>query len=254
MTISAVIFDLDGVLTSTDRFHIEAWRKTCDNWGIPLSASVCDKLRGVGRRECALLILNEAGLTLSEKELECFTEEKNRLFISLLDSAGEDDVLPGVVELLTQLKPHYRLAVASSSRNAKAILKNTGLLSLFDVVIDGTMITRSKPDPEVFRKAADAVDKPYRECLVVEDSMAGVDAALKLGCPVAGVGSACMASEVTYSLVETRELGEILCEIIKRRDNDMTVDNTWCRRGVKEGYIASRTAGTTTKTPSADEV
>jgi beta-phosphoglucomutase len=209
VTISAVIFDLDGVLTSTDRFHIEAWQTTCDKWGIPFCASLRDKLRGVGRKECALLILNEAGITLSEKELKRFTDEKNRLFISLLDSAGEDDVLPGVMKLLTKLKSQYLLAVASSSRNAKAILENTGLLSFFDVVIDGTMITRSKPDPEVFQKAAEAINKPYHECLVVEDSMAGVDAALTLGCPVAGVGSACMASEVTYALIETRELGEI---------------------------------------------
>lgn len=210
MTIRAVIFDLDGVLTSTDRFHTEAWQAVCKNWGIPFSASSSDKLRGVSRKESALIILREAGLSLSEKELERFSDEKNRLFVTLLDSMGEGNVLPGVKALLRELKPRYRLAVASSSRNAVKILKKTGLMPFFEVIVDGTMIRCSKPDPEVFQKAADALGLPYDECLVVEDSIAGVSAALKLGCQVAGVGTASVASGAAYSLAETQELGDIL--------------------------------------------
>ena len=123
---------------------------------------------------------------------------------------GEGNVLPGVKALLRELKPRYRLAVASSSRNAVKILKRTGLMPFFEVIVDGTMIRCSKPDPEVFQKADDALGIPYDECLVVEDSIAGVSAAFKLGCPVAGVGSASVASGVTYSLAETKELGDIL--------------------------------------------
>jgi beta-phosphoglucomutase len=208
--IRAVIFDLDGVLATTDVYHEQAWRETCEQWGLPWFEDFREKLKGVGRQDCATMIFQQANVSFSEDDVERFADEKNNRYVALLDDMQETDIVPGVVGLLKKLKQKYRLAVASSSKNAGIILEKTYLASYFEMILDGTMLERSKPDPEIFLKAVTMLGLSPEECLVVEDAVAGVEAALSIGCPVAGVGSAASVQGVTYPLAVTKELEKIL--------------------------------------------
>lgn len=209
--IAAVIFDLDGVLTKSDRYHDSAWRKTCEKWGIPYPAGTGELIRGVSRPDSARLIAARGGAKLTEEELAAFAEEKNNYYVQLLKTMTASDLLPGVTRLLERMRElGIPAAVASSSKNAPLILEKTGLRDDFAVVIDGSQITRAKPDPEVFQKAADALGVPYENCLVVEDAASGVQAALALGCQVAAVGAAAAVAGVAYPLEGTGEVLEIL--------------------------------------------
>lgn len=208
--IGAVIFDLDGVLTKSDRCHTAAWRETCSRWGIGFDESTADLLRGVSRIESAGIVAARGGAGLTEDELLKFAEEKNSRYVQLLETMTSADVFPGVLELLESLRQKgIPAAVASSSKNAMLILERTGLKQCFSVIIDGNQITCSKPDPQVFRKAADALGVSYEDCLVVEDAASGVQAALALGCKVAAIGSAA-AQGAAYPLTAITELQSVL--------------------------------------------
>lgn len=208
--IKAVIFDLDGVLTRSDHYHTAAWKQTCEQWGIPFEESTADLLRGVSRMESARIVTERGGRSLSADQLMRFAEEKNRMYVHLLNGMSEKDVIPGVEQLLKMLHgKKVPVAVASSSKNAMLILEKTGLIKFFSVVIDGHRISRSKPDPEVFRKAADALEIPYGECLVVEDAVSGVQAGLAMRAKVAAVGPAADTPGVTFALKETGDLMEV---------------------------------------------
>lgn len=205
--IQAIIFDLDGVLTATDGYHTTAWKQTCAAWNISFSEETADLLRGVSRMECARIIMNRAGKHFTEAELEQFAEEKNELYIHLLDHMTQDDVFEGVVQLLQVLKErNIPMAVASSSKNAPLILEKTKIFDYFTATIDGTMITHSKPNPEVFCRAADALGVAYADCLVVEDAVSGVEAGKAMGAKVAAVGSAKDAPGVDYPMEKTADL------------------------------------------------
>ena len=209
--IKAVIFDLDGVLTRTDRYHEAAWRNTCEKWGISFSDRAGDLIRGVSRLDSARIVASEGGATLSEEQLTVFAEDKNQNYISQLEHMSAADVLEGVPELLNYLLTvGVPMAVASSSKNSRLILEKTGLQRFFTVVVDGTQISHSKPDPEVFQKAADALKTPYAHCLVVEDARSGVQAALKLGCQAAAVGKAAQLEGTTFSVSKTEDLLALL--------------------------------------------
>lgn len=205
--IKAVIFDLDGVLTRSDQYHTAAWKETCLHWGIPFDDAVADLLRGVSRMESAKIVASKGNTALTDEELKRFAEEKNLRYVELLGNMSGEDVFPGVTELLGILdSKHIMTAVATSSKNAMLILEKTGLKGRFSTIVDGNQITHSKPDPEVFRKAADALGVPYENCLVVEDAVSGVEAALALGSFVAAVGAAASASGVLFPLRETGDL------------------------------------------------
>ena len=209
--IKAVIFDLDGVLVRSDFYHTQAWKQASVAAGLPFNDSLAERLRGVGRLESAKIVVKNAGEHWSEEKIQLFAEEKNSIYVGLLQQVSQTDIVPGVKQLLQLLqKRKIPAAVASSSKNARMILDKTGLTPYFSVITDGNEITRTKPDSEIFRKTADALAIPYDSCLVVEDSADGVRAAYELGCPVAGIGSASRLPEVTYSLDETGNLADIL--------------------------------------------
>lgn len=211
--IKAVLFDLDGVLTRSDHYHTAAWRQTCKRWSIPFDDSTADLLRGVSRLESARIVAEKGGAELTQDQLAEFAEEKNTLYVQFLDDMSEHDVIPGVISLLEWLSDKsIPMAVASSSKNAELIMEKTGLKRYFNVVIDGHQISRSKPDPEVFQKAADALGIPYKDCLVVEDAVSGAEAGLALSAKVAAVGIAANTPGVTYSLKETGDLMEVFEE------------------------------------------
>ena len=191
MMIKAIIFDLDGVIVSTDEQHYQAWQVLADKLGIPFDRETNNRFRGVSRMAC-MDILEEIGeKSFTDEEKLAYATEKNELYRSLLGEMSEADLDPNVKSTLDALREGgVKLAIGSSSKNAKFILKKLGLGDYFDAVSDGTNITKSKPDPEVFLKAADMLSIPPEECLVVEDALSGVDAALKAKMSVATVGDA----------------------------------------------------------------
>lgn len=188
--IRGVLFDLDGVLVTTDEFHYRAWQRLADEEGIYFDRAINERLRGVSRMESLEILLARSTRTYSPQEKQALADRKNSAYRESLKSLTPSDVLPGVREMLTGLRSRgIRLAVGSSSRNAPLILERTGLYGAFDVVVDGNDIRRSKPDPEVFLLAAERLGLAPRECLVVEDALAGIEAARRAGMRVLGIGT-----------------------------------------------------------------
>ena len=178
--IKGIIFDLDGVLISTDKFHYLAWKQLADKLGIPFSEKDNEQLRGVSRMESLELVLkNDPTVKLTDEEKIAAAEEKNECYREYLKTMTPDDVSAEVRETLTALREMgYKLAVGSSSKNAKFILKQTDLTSYFDAIADGNDIKNSKPDPEVFLTAAGFIGLDPSVCAVVEDAEAGLEAAV----------------------------------------------------------------------------
>lgn len=182
MKIKAVIFDLDGVIVTTDECHYQAWKKIADEEGIAFSREDNERLRGVSRMASLEIVLEKAAKTYTYEEKMQLAARKNAFYVELIGRLTSDAILPGVESNLKHLKENgVRIAIGSSSRNTPIILKQIGLSDAFDAVSDGNNITRSKPDPEVFVKAADMLGVPYEECLVVEDADAGIEAGKAAG-------------------------------------------------------------------------
>ncbi|HOW69250.1 MAG TPA: beta-phosphoglucomutase [Phycisphaerae bacterium] len=188
--IRGVIFDLDGVLVTTDELHYQAWRQVADREGIYFDRTINHQLRGVSRMESLEIILERAGRAYTPEEKSALANRKNHLYRELLRTLTAADVLPGVQALLAELRRRgIRLAVASSSKNAPLILSRVGLKDAFDAVADGNDITHSKPDPEVFLLAAERLGLLPEECLVVEDAAAGIEGGRRAGMAVFGIGT-----------------------------------------------------------------
>ena len=178
MKYKGIIFDLDGVLCSTDRFHFEAWKQTAEEVGAPFDETINMKLRGVSRMESLEIILSGSSKTFTDAEKERLATEKNDRYRKLLAQMSPADMPTAVRDALTALhNAGLKLAVGSSSKNAAYILERLDANRYFDAVCDGTMIAHSKPDPEVFTKAAAMVGLAPTDCLVVEDAAAGLEAA-----------------------------------------------------------------------------
>jgi len=190
--IKAVIFDLDGVIVSTDEYHYRAWKRLADEEGIHFDRAINERCRGVSRMDSLEILLERAGREYTDEEKRELAERKNGYYREFLrDSLGPGDILPGVTELLDELKSRgVKVAVASSSKNAPMILERIAMADRFDACADGNDITRSKPDPQVFLLAAERLRVAPENCLVVEDAEAGVEAALAGGMKALGVGYA----------------------------------------------------------------
>lgn len=209
--IRGVIFDLDGVLVHTDRFHCEAWKRIANQCGVPFDETVNDRLRGVGRMDSLEIILEAyEGPELSPEEKYRLTEQKNELYRCFLQTMGPRDISEEVRGTLSSLKKRgYLLAVGSSSRNAPFIVRQTGLEPFFDAVIDGSQLQRPKPDPQVFLLAAARLGAEAAECAVVEDAVSGVLAAQSAGMVSVGIGSAVPAEASDYHIDHLQELLEM---------------------------------------------
>ncbi|MEK3751295.1 beta-phosphoglucomutase [Paenibacillus sp. FSL E2-8871] len=208
----AVIFDLDGVLVSTDHFHYKAWKQIADRLNIPFDEDVNNRLRGVSRMESLDIILSGASdKQFTDEQKQSLAEEKNTIYRKLLEQLSPADILPGVTETLEGLKVKgVAAAVGSSSKNAQFILEQVGLLDWFAVVVDGNQISRSKPDPEVFLLAASQLECDASACLVVEDAVAGVQAGVHAGMEVAAVGDAVNSKEATFTLQRIDQLLKLI--------------------------------------------
>lgn len=205
----AFIFDLDGVIVFTDKFHYQAWKKMADKMGIYFDEVINNRLRGVSRAESLEIILERYdGEPLSEEKKAELMEEKNNTYRELLDTMTPADVTDEVRGTLKKLHEEgYKLAIGSSSRNAKFILEKVGLLDAFDAISDGNNITHSKPDPEVFIKAGEFLGERPEECVVVEDAYAGIDAAKAAGMTAVGIGDAAGYDKADYRI---KSFGELL--------------------------------------------
>ena len=211
--ILGVIFDMDGVIVSTDNSHYLAWKRMADEEGIEFDRTINERLRGVSRMESLAIILEKADKEYSEAEKQAMAARKNGYYVELIGSLTENDILPGAMDTLNGLKEEgIKVAVGSSSRNTPIILKQIGLSDFFDAVADGNAIKNSKPDPEVFLLAAKLLNLDPANCLVVEDADAGVQAALAGGMRVLGVGSASVNPTATFTAenLETADFESIL--------------------------------------------
>jgi len=212
MKYNGIIFDLDGVLCHTDSYHYQAWKVIADRLGVPFTPKDNDRLRGVSRMESLEIILeNYTGEALSAYDKELLAEEKNNLFVKMLDGMSPADLSAETKTALEALRDKgLMLAVGSSSKNAMHILSRIGLDGWFDAVSDGNNIENSKPDPEVFLVAAWLLDLPPSDCLVVEDADAGVIAAARGGFACAAMGSAAANPMAAYKISSPADLPAIV--------------------------------------------
>ena len=206
-----IIFDLDGVICCTDQYHERAWREMAEEFGIYFDPAVSTRLRGGSREESLEIILEHAGKVFSPEEKKKMAEKKNAIYIKLLDRMSPGDLEEDVRSTLEQLRNRgCLLAIGSSSKNTRKILDKIGLGNYFDAVCDGNEITHSKPDPEVFLKAAGKIGLAVSECLVVEDACAGISAASAGGFDSAGLGDAAKDKNVTWALNTFGDLKNIV--------------------------------------------
>ncbi len=201
MAYAGVIFDLDGVICTTDHYHYLAWKTLADRLGIPFSEEENNQLRGISRLESLNILLRKSNDVYTEAQRLALADEKNRYYQKLLVGMSAAELSAEVKATLDQLRSRgLKLAIGSSSRNAPIILKRLGLADYFDAVADGNGISRSKPDPEVFLKAADMLLLSPAQCLVVEDAHAGVQAAAAGGFACAAMGDARDDTRARYHL------------------------------------------------------
>lgn len=185
----AAVFDLDGVLVDTAQFHLAAWRRIATELGFDLDPAVGESLKGVGREAALDIVLRSGGVELSEAEFAETAARKNRYYNDHLLGLDESALLAGSLDALHWLREGgIPIALASASRNARTILSSTGIEPLFDVIVDGVVVTAAKPDPEVFLVAARGLGLPPADCIVFEDAVAGVEGAKAAGSPVVGIG------------------------------------------------------------------
>lgn len=190
MGYKGAVFDLDGVIVDTARFHYLAWRELAERLGFEFTEEQNERLKGVSRAKSLEILLEIGNLSLSEAEKEELAKQKNRRYRGMLEKLTERDILPGAGELLQELREAgIRTALGSASKNAPFILERLGLSNSFDVIVDGNAVAKAKPDPEIFLKAAQGMGLKPEECVVFEDSAAGIEAAKRGGMYAVGVGN-----------------------------------------------------------------
>jgi beta-phosphoglucomutase len=187
--IKACLFDLDGVIVDTAKYHFIAWRELANELGFEFTEEDNERLKGVSRMTSLEILLEVGGITLPEEKKEQLAKEKNERYVSYIIKMTPDEILPGVIDFLKEIrKAGIKTAIGSASKNTPIILERLGLTSFFDAVIDGNKVSKAKPDPEVFLKGAEALDVLPSECVVFEDAAAGIEAAINGGMKCIGVG------------------------------------------------------------------
>lgn len=188
--IRGLLFDLDGVLVNTTPLHCQAWQALAEELGIPFTPADHEAFLGIRREQCLEMLLKKGNRTCSPREKELLCARKNHRYRELIGGLTPADLLPGVPEFLEAVRlKGYRAALGSVSKNAGFILEKLEISELFDAVIDGSAIRNGKPDPEVFLKGAEALGLPPWQCVVFEDSAAGIEAAHRGGMKAVGIGS-----------------------------------------------------------------
>ena len=173
-----VIFDLDGVIVSTDQYHYQAWQELAIMHNLYFDKTLNQKLRGVSRAESLHIILKHNHRSVSDELFNDMLTEKNEMYKELLGNLSKADILPGVTDFIKSLKKsNIKIAIGSSSKNTPLILQKIGIEAVFDEIVDGNQISKSKPDPEVFEKGAKRLNVANEKTIVIEDAVAGIAAA-----------------------------------------------------------------------------
>lgn len=214
--IKACIFDLDGVIVDTAKYHFIAWRRLANELGFDFDESFNENLKGVSRMESLDLILEHGGKTLSDDEKIEWAEQKNIWYREFITKMEPDEILPGVLPFLDQLKEKgILIALGSASKNASTILDRLELSERFQAIIDGNKTTKSKPDPQVFELGAHQLGVQPNQCIVFEDAAKGIEAALAGGFWAIGVGSQQSLSEadIVIENMEALDFDKLIQEL-----------------------------------------
>jgi len=188
--IKAVIFDLDGVIVDTAHYHFLAWKRLGKELGVDLTEADNEKLKGVSRMQSLQIILDMGKINIAKERKESLATRKNEWFVEFVEAMKPEEIFPGVKDLILSLrKKNIKIALASSSKNAPRVVELLGISNLFDVIVDGSMIIDTKPDPEIFLLTAGKLGMKPEDCVVFEDAEAGVEAAIRARMKCVGVGS-----------------------------------------------------------------
>lgn len=199
----ACIFDLDGVICDTAKYHYLAWKKLADSLGITFTEDDNEQLKGVSRIESLKILLSLGDVSFSENEMIELAKKKNNWYKEYIRTISEDEILEGVLDFIKQLKKdNIKIALGSVSKNAPEILENLKITSYFDAIIDGNVVTKAKPAPDVFLAGAEALSLPPSSCLVFEDAVSGVVAAHSAGMKCIGIGKKEILSSADYVITD----------------------------------------------------
>lgn len=193
------IFDLDGVIVDTAKYHFLAWQKLAQQLGIDFTPEHNEQLKGVSRVRSLDIILSLGNFEASQEDKNKWLVQKNEDYLSYLVNMDESEILPGVIPVLAFLKEkNQKIVLGSASKNAKPILEKAKIIAFFDAVVDGNDVSNAKPDPEVFLQGAKKVNFPPEKCIVFEDSVAGIQAANTGGMTSVGIGDEAVLNEADY--------------------------------------------------------
>jgi len=203
----AFIFDLDGVIVDTAKYHYLAWKKLANELGFDFSEEQNELLKGVSRVKSLEILLKIGNVQLSEERKTMLLKEKNEQYLEFIAKMGENEILPGIKNLLSYLnKKKIQFSLGSASKNARLILRILHLYDLFDTIVDGNDVSKAKPNPEVFLKAATRLNKNPQDCIVIEDAVAGIEAANIANMVSVGIGDKKVLHKADYVLASTNEL------------------------------------------------
>lgn len=213
--VAAFIFDLDGVITDTAEYHFLAWRQLANDIGIDFTRADNEKLKGISRMESLELILELGGrkADFTDGEKQDLAAKKNKHYVQLIEQITPNDILPGIQPLLQSIQQAgYKLALASVSKNAQAVMESLQLSDQFDYMVDASTVKRGKPDPEIFLKAAQELNVPTDACIGVEDAEAGIEAIKSAGMFAVGIGSReiLKQADVVYEKTDQLSLDELI--------------------------------------------
>lgn len=207
MSEKVFIFDLDGVIVDTAKYHYLAWKQLANNLGFDFTKEQNELLKGVSRVDSLEILLRIGKVELDNEHKKNLLEEKNNQYLKFIAQIGEEEILPRIKNLLIYLKDkNIPLALGSASKNAKLILRALCLYEFFDIIIDGNDVSTAKPNPEVFLKAAKKLNKNPRDCVVIEDAIAGVKAAKNAKMFCVGIGDEKILNEADFVLNDTNGL------------------------------------------------
>ncbi|QTD38344.1 beta-phosphoglucomutase [Polaribacter batillariae] len=203
----AFIFDLDGVIVDTAKYHYLAWKKLANELGFEFTKEQNELFKGVSRKRCLEILLEIGKIEATQEQFDTWMIEKNVDYLKYIETMDASEILPDVPKILDYLKNRkYRIALGSASKNAQPILEKVGLISYFDAIIDGNNVTKAKPNPEVFLLAAKQLGVNSSDCVVFEDAVAGVQAANSAKMISIGIGDAKVLSEAKYNFNDFTEI------------------------------------------------
>lgn len=207
MELKGCIFDLDGVIVDTAKYHFMAWRRLAKELGFVFTLGDNEALKGVSRMASLEILLSKGGITVSDEEKAEFAARKNGWYVEFITGMTPDEILPGSMQLLKELRKEKILtAIGSASKNAGMILDSINVRDMFDVIVDGNMVQKAKPDPEVFLKGAREMNLPPSCCVVFEDAQAGIEAAIAGGMKCVGVGKPELLGRADMVIPDLREI------------------------------------------------